>query len=111
MTEVANKPGQILEALNAKERNNEIVNSYKGLYLKRYNIEGVNLEEEFKKIQKKESRLSRSQRDAVVAAMQIFPMMDKKLVEQNEIEDLPVDKPATEEDLREAISASEEKSE
>ena len=109
MTEVENKPGQILEALNAKERNNEIVNSYKKLYLKRYNIEGVNLEEEFQKIQKKESRLSRSQRDAVVAAMQIFPMMEKKLVEQNEIEDLPVDKPATEEDLKEAITEETQK--
>ena len=92
------------EQMSAMERNEQIVNSYKRLFAKKYNIEGIDVEKEFEKIQKKESRLSRSQREAVVAAMQIFPVMEQKLKEQNETEARSVGSPATAEDLKNAIS-------
>ncbi|MBR1987665.1 MAG: hypothetical protein IKA36_01365 [Clostridia bacterium] len=53
---------------------------------------------EFEKIQKKESSLSRSKRDAV-AAMQIFPMLEVKFIDQNELENYKIGSPATAEDL------------
>ena len=92
------------EQMSATEKNEKIVNTYKHLFMKRYNIVGVDIEKEFNLIQKKESRLSRSQREAVVTATQIFPVMEKKLKEQNEIEDLPVGSPATADDLKNAIT-------
>ena len=104
MPEVTHKPGEILEALTAQEKNKQIVETYKALFLKRYGLEGVNLEEEFKKIQRKESSLSRSKRDAVIAAMQIFPVMQKQMEQQNEIEDLPVGSPLTAEEAEAAIA-------
>lgn len=102
--EVTHKPGEILEALTAQEKNKQIVETYKALFLKRYGLEGVDLEKEFEKIQRKESSLSRSKRDAVVAAMQIFPVMQKQMEQQNEIEDIPVGTPLTKEEAEAAIA-------
>lgn len=102
--EVTHKPGEILKTLSAQERNKQIVETYKALYMKRYGLEGVDLEKEFEKIQKKESSLSRSKRDAVVAAMQIFPVIQKQMEQQNEIEDLPVGTPLTKEEADAAIA-------
>lgn len=102
--EVTHKPGDILKALTAQEKNKQIVETYKALFLKRYGLEGIDLEKEFEKIQKKESSLSRSKRDAVVAAMQIFPIMQKQMEQQNEIEDLPVGTPLTKEEADAAIA-------
>ncbi|MBR1987664.1 MAG: hypothetical protein IKA36_01360 [Clostridia bacterium] len=44
MTEVANKPGEILKELTAQEKNKQIVETYKALFMKRYGLEGVDLE-------------------------------------------------------------------
>lgn len=51
-------------------------------YLKRYSLDKINLEEEYERIKVKNSRLSRSQRDAVVGYFLIFkwgPVVQKKL--------------------------------
>ena len=53
-------------------------------YLKRYNLDKVDLDKEYEKIKVKNSRLSRSQRDAVVGYFLIFkwgPIVQKKLDE------------------------------
>ena len=111
--EVENKPIDIINKLNEeevkqkeKENREQALAFYKQMWMKRHNIEGVNIEEELELIQKKESRLSRSQRDAVVMAAQIFPILQKQ-----EVEDVKIGPPATEDDLKKAIEASEKKAE
>lgn len=107
--EVANKPIDVINKLSEeeqKENRKQLLAFYKHMWMKKHNIEGVDIEEEIKLIQKKESRLSRSQRDAVVMASQIFPILQKQ-----EVEDVKIGPPATEEDLKKAIEASEKKAE
>ena len=54
-----------------------VVEAFKQQWLKRYGLEGIDLEEELKKIQRKESRLSRSRRDAIEQFFVLFPMLEK----------------------------------
>lgn len=93
------------------DKNKQIVDVYKQHYLKRYNIEGVDLEKEFALIQKKESNLSRSQRDAVVAAMQIFPMMEKKAEEQTNLDNQEIGAPLTKEEADAVIAEANKETE
>lgn len=87
----------------------EVMEMYKRQYLHRYNIEGIDLEAELKLINEKKSRLSRSQRDAVVGYFMIFPAaeerVEKMFVKESEIEN--IGEPATEADLEKAAKATE----
>ena len=87
-----------------KQDNKKIVEAYKQMYIKRYHLEDVDFDKELELIQQKKSNLSRRQRDAVVAFSQIFPIMEKKAEEQNEIENLPVGSPLTKEEADQAIA-------
>ena len=113
--EVENKPIDVINKLSEeeikqkeKEDREQALAFYKHMWMKKHNIDGVDIEEEIKLIQKKESRLSRSQRDAVVMASQIFPILQKQteVVEEKEVH---IGTPATSEDLKKAIEASEAK--
>jgi hypothetical protein len=92
-----------VEQMTTARKNEQIVKTYKQLYIKRYGLEGINIEEEAKKVLNKTSSLSRSKRDAVLAFMEIFPTMQNHLKRQNEIEDLPVGTPLTKEEADAAI--------
>ena len=78
-------------------KTNQIVETYKAHYLHRYHLEGVDLEKELELIKQKKSNLSRSQRDAVVASFQIFPVLLNNVKTQNETENTQIEKPLTEE--------------
>lgn len=91
-----------------KENMKQVMEMYKQQYLHRYNIEGIDLEAELKLINEKKSRLSRSQRDAVVGYFMIFPAVDRRmemLAKESEIEN--IGEPATEADLEKAVKATE----
>lgn len=92
-----------------KENMKKVMEMYKQQYLHRYNIESIDIEEELKLINEKKSRLSRSQRDAVVGYFMIFPAADERVekmfVKESEIEN--IGEPATEADLEKAIKATE----
>lgn len=92
-----------------KENMKKVMEMYKRQYLHRYNIEGIDLEAELKLINEKKSRLSRSQRDAVVGYFMIFPAADERVekmfVKESEIEN--IGEPATEADLEKAAKATE----
>lgn len=87
----------------------EVMEMFKRQYLHKYNIEGIDLEAELKLINEKKSRLSRSQRDAVVGYFMIFPAADERVekmfVKESEIEN--IGEPATEADLEKAARATE----
>ena len=63
-------------------KSKQIAESYKMYYLHKYHLEGIDLEKELELIKEKKSNLSRSQRDAVVAAFQIFPAIEKTAKEE-----------------------------
>jgi hypothetical protein len=71
-------------------KSKQIVESYKAHYLHKYHLEGIDLEKELELIKQKKSNLSRSQRDAVVAAFQIFPVIEKT-AEKEEKEVQPIE--------------------
>ena len=103
--ETTNKPGEILEQLSEAEKRRKTVEFYKQSYMKRHNIVGVDIEKEFDLIQKKASKLSRAQREAVIGAIQIFPMIEQ-VSNQKEIEDIPVGDPLTAAEVDTAIADS-----
>lgn len=74
-------------------------------YLEKYGLQNINLEEEYELIKKKESKLSRNRRDAVVAYFLIFkwgPVVQKKVQELQEKENRT---PEEEELLKEILLA------
>lgn len=93
-----------VEKMTTAQKNEQIVKTYKQLYIKRYGLEGINIEEEAKKVLNKSSDLSRSKRDAILAFMEIFPAMQRHLERQNEIEDIPIGTPLTKEEADAAIT-------
>lgn len=70
-----------------------VIEAFKQHWLKRYDLEGINLEEELKKIQRKESRLSRSRRDAVEQFFILFPMIKEAEAVENKKEEVSDVKP------------------
>ena len=74
-------------------------------YLEKYGLQNINLEEEYELIKKKESKLSRNRRDAVVTYFLIFkwgPVVQKKVQELQEKENRT---PEEEELLKEILLA------
>ena len=94
-----------------KQAMKAVMNQYKQMYLKRYNIEGIDLDAELKLINEKQSKLSRSRRDAIIGYFMIFPAAENNLnkINENEIEDIGT--PATEEDITKVVESIENKPE
>ena len=88
-----------------------VMEQYKKMYLKKYNIEGIDLEAELKLINEKKSSLSRSRRDAVVGYFMVFPAAEANLDKVNEKEIEDIGTPATEEDLAKAVTVGDTKEE
>lgn len=88
-TKVENKPGDILKQVagtdkahpdfnKIQEDRKKAIDGFKQMFLHKYDLEKVNLEEELEKVKSKTSNLSRRQRDAVLAYFQIF----KEVIEE-----------------------------
>lgn len=62
------------QAAKNKATREAVIAAFKAQWIKRYGLEGIDLEEELKKIKDKKSHLSRSRRDAVVQFFMLFPI-------------------------------------
>ena len=100
---LSDQPKREMTPEERKQAMRIVMEQYKQMYLKRYNIEGIDLEAELKLINEKKSNLSRSRREAVIGYFMVFPAAEANLdkVDEKEIEDIGT--PATEEDLVKAV--------
>ena len=62
------------QAAKNKANREAVIAAFKDHWLKRYGLEGIDLEKELELINKKQSKLSRSRRDAIQQFFLLFPV-------------------------------------
>lgn len=75
------------QAAKNKANREAVLAAFKSHWLKRYGLEGIDLEKELELINKKQSNLSRSKRDAVQQFFMLFPVAQEVVNIENKKED------------------------